>query len=192
MQKKQRILKICVILLIIIALIGMWLIKHNTDKINDQRYNEILDDTEKEIPEHLQDADFSFEITTPVDFKAFSEYKLPLIVDFGADWCVPCQQMKPGYKNVSAKMQGKAFIKYIDTEKHPDAVADVPVSVIPTQIFFNADGTPFMPSEELSSRLEFSMYSKRDTGEHVYTVHQGMLSEDELYIILEEMGADIK
>lgn len=192
MKNKQLILKISSVILIIVALILMWVIKKNTDKINEQRYNQIFKASEQEIPEHLKDVDFSFEITAPVDFKMYSTYNLPLIVDFGADWCGPCQQMKPGYKNVHAKMQGKAFIKYIDTEKSPYAVGDVPVSVIPTQAFFNSDGTPFIPSDELSSRLDFSMYSKRDTGEHIYTIHQGILSEAELYMILEEMGVDTK
>ena len=134
-MKKELVLKISVVALILLALGGMWLIKHNTDKINEQKYNQILESNQSNIPEQLKDADFSFEITQPVDFKIFSEYNLPLIVDFGADWCGPCQQMKPGYKNVHAKMQGKAFIKYIDTDKSPYAVGDVPVRVYQLRFF---------------------------------------------------------
>lgn len=38
----------------------------------------------------------------------------------------------------------------------------------------NADGTPFVPSEELSAQIGFTMYSHRETGEHIFTVHQSI------------------
>ena len=86
-------------------------------------------------------------------------------------------------------MQGKAFIKFVDVWKYPDAAGNVPVQVIPTQILVNADGSPFVPSEELAAQIEFIMYSSKDTGEHVFTVHQGGITEDQMRMILKEMGA---
>lgn len=44
----------------------------------------------------------------------------------------------------------------------------VPIQVIPTQVLFNADGTPFVPSDELAQKIQFDMYSSRDTEEHVF------------------------
>lgn len=64
----------------------------------------------------------------------------------------------------------------------------VPIQVIPTQVLINADGTPFVPSDELAKKIPFDMYSSRDTGEHVFTVHQGGLTEEEMRLILDEMG----
>jgi thioredoxin 1 len=63
------------------------------------------------------------------------------------------------------------------------------VQVIPTQILVNADGSPFVPSEELAAQIEFILYSSKDTGEHVFTVHQGGITEDQMRMILTEMGA---
>lgn len=75
-------------------------------------------------------------------------------------------------------------------EKIQGAANNVPVQVIPTQVLFNADGTPFVPSEELQQEIEFVMYSDRKSGEHVFTVHQGGLTEEQFRKILKEMRVE--
>ena len=50
-------------------------------------------------------------------------------------------------------MYGKAFIKFADVWQYADTVSNVPVQVIPTQVLVNADGTPFVPSEDLARRF---------------------------------------
>ena len=192
MEKSRRILKILVITLIIIAIGLMWIIKKNVDKMNENRYDEIFGQSEESVPQKVSELDFSLNLTSPIDFESFEGNEFPLIIDFGADWCEPCRKMKPDFEKVNIKMQGKAFIKYGDTEKYPEVTGDIPVSVIPTQCFFNADGTPFVPSKELSEKLDFSMYSRKSAQKHIYTIHQGVLTEAELYMILEEMGVDTK
>jgi thioredoxin 1 len=59
--------------------------------------------------------------------------------------------------------------------------------VIPTQILINADGTPYVPGEDID--IEFIMYTTKDTQEHVFTAHQGGLSEEQMDAILADMGA---
>jgi thioredoxin 1 len=70
--------------------------------------------------------------------------------------------------------------------KYTDAANDFPVQVIPTQVFINADGTPYVPSKDLG--VEFGFYSNKDTQEHVFTVHQGGLTAEQLNKILADMG----
>ena len=113
-----------------------------------------------------------------------------MIVDYGADTCIPCKEMAPVLEKANEEFQGKAFIKFINVWDYPDAANNVPVQVIPTQVLFNADGTPFVPSEELATQIEFLMYSHRETGEHVFTVHQGGLTEEQMRAILKEMGVE--
>lgn len=60
--------------------------------------------------------------------------------------------------------------------------------MIPTQVIFGADGKPFIPSEELAAEIQFDKYSSKDTGEHVFTVHQGGLTEEQMWAILKDMG----
>ena len=85
---------------------------------------------------------------------------------------------------------GKAFIKFADVWKYQDSAGNVPIQLIPTQVLFHADGTPFVPSDELQQEMEFIMYSDRESGEHIFTVHQGGLSEEQFRKILSEMGVE--
>lgn len=113
-----------------------------------------------------------------------------MIVDYGADSCIPCKEMAPVLEKANEAYRGKAFIKFINVWDYPDAANNVPIQVIPTQVLVNADGTPFVPSEGLASQIEFLMYSHRETGEHVFTVHQGGLTEEQMRMILKEMGVE--
>lgn len=113
--------------------------------------------------------------------KHFSAYELPIIIDYGADSCIPCKQMAPVLEKANKEFYGKAFVKFINVWDYPDAANNVPVQVIPTQVLFNADGTSFVPSEELAKKIQFDMYSHRDTGEHIFTVHQGGLTEEQMW-----------
>jgi len=42
--------------------------------------------------------------------------KLPLIIDFYADWCGPCQMMKPVFESVSQDYEGKLKFLKLDTQ----------------------------------------------------------------------------
>ena len=121
-----------------------------------------------------------------VDMEKILSYKLPVIIDFGADSCIPCKEMAPVLKKLNAEMQGKAVIQFVDVWQYSDAAQNFPIRVIPTQVFINADGTPYVPSEDFAS--EFTMYSNKETGEHVFTVHEGGLDEDTMRAILADMG----
>lgn len=125
---------------------------------------------------------------TAVDLEAIKAYGVPTVVDFGSDSCNPCKEMAPVLETLNAEWQGKAAVQFIDVWKYTDGTEDFPIQVIPTQVFFNADGTPFVPSEGLRKQIGFTMYSGRDTGKHIFTVHQGGITEDQMRQIFAEMG----
>lgn len=166
---------------------GMWILKTVTSIDNEPP---VTSQNSAELHENLKDADFSLRMTETVDFEALSAYGLPIIVDYGADSCIPCKQMAPVLEKANEEFQGKAFVKFINVWDYPDAANNVPVQVIPTQVLFNADGTPFIPSDELAKEIQFDMYSHKDTGEHIFTVHQGGLTEEQMWKILKEMGVE--
>lgn len=187
-QKKSLLLKVLVPVLILAVIGGMWLFKNQpNDEIAEVT---VAETTENKLPDHLADADFSLNVTELVDFEALAGYGLPVIVDYGSDSCIPCQEMAPVLEKMNEEMYGKAFVKFADVWKYTDAASNVPVQVIPTQVLFNADGTPFVPSEELAGQIEFLMYSHRETEEHLFTVHQGGLTEEQMRMILTEMGVE--
>ncbi len=179
MKKKTPLwVKIIVPFLIVAVIGGIWIFKTISEKPAENQ------------PTSQGTADFSLNATEQIDFVALSEYGLPVIADYGADSCIPCKQMAPVLKKLNAEMQGKAFIKFVDVWQYYDAAANVPVQVIPTQVFFNADGTPFVPSDALAKEIQFDMYSDKTTGEHTFTVHQGGLTEEQMRAILKEMGVE--
>lgn len=185
MQKKPSLLiRILIPVLIVVAVAGLWLFK-NADSLKKHTSDAEQTATDNTIP----GADFSLESTAMIDYEAIASFGLPMIVDYGSDSCIPCKEMAPVLEKLNAELAGKAFIKFVDVWKYADAASNVPVQVIPTQVLVNADGTPFVPSEELMQTVgNFIMYNSRDTEEHVFTVHQGGLTEEQMRLILAEMG----
>jgi len=49
--------------------------------------------------------------------KEIRESKLPVLVDFWAPWCVPCQMMAPVLIELAESMDGKIKVAKADTEK---------------------------------------------------------------------------
>jgi len=138
--------------------------------------------------QNLAGADFSFILKEKPNLKEYAKYGLPVIIDYGADYCPPCRKFYPIMEKANKQYQGKAFLKYIDTEKTPQAVGKVPIQYIPTQLFYDKAGKPFKPSSELKQKIEFSFFKSKKTNETLYTAHVGPLSEAELKAILKEMG----
>ena len=90
---------------------------------------------------------------------------------------------------MNAEMQGKAFIKFVDVWEYYEAAANVPLQLIPSQVIFNPDGTPYEPSGNLIAQIGgFKLYSDENSGEHIFTVHEGGLTEEQMRLILAEMG----
>ena len=98
--------------------------------------------------------------------------------------------MAPALKTLNEEMYVKAFVKFADVWVCTDAANNVPIQVIPTQVLFNADGTPFVPSDSLAKEIAFTMYNDKTSGDHIFTVHQGGLTEDQMRMILAEMGVE--
>ena len=64
----------------------------------------------------------------------------PVLVDFGANSCVPCRQMRPVLKELEKEYSGKADILVIDVYRYQNLAKDYKVQAIPTLVFFDATG----------------------------------------------------
>jgi thioredoxin 1 len=187
-NRKSLILKVLILAVVLVAIAAMWFAKNASDtKADAGQAAEALETggSADTASVESQNADFALEAEA-IDLAALLSYKLPIIIDFGADSCVPCKMMAPVLVSMNAAYQGRAIIKFVDVWKHSGAANDFPVQVIPTQVFINADGTPYVPSKDLG--VEFGFYSNKDTQEHVFTVHQGGLTEEQMEAILADMG----
>ena len=66
--------------------------------------------------------------------------KLPTLLDLGADKCIPCKMMFPVLEELKKEYAGRLNVEFIDVWKVPDAAKPYGIEVIPTQIFFDANG----------------------------------------------------
>jgi thioredoxin 2 len=57
--------------------------------------------------------------------------KVPVLVDFWADWCGPCKMAAPEVARTAADMKGRALVLKVDTDAHPEIAAQFNVQGIP-------------------------------------------------------------
>ncbi len=186
-MKKNMFLKIAIPIAMVVIVAGIW-VSQNAKDPNQSSTQASSSEANQEVKGDGEEG-FALHISS-VDLPTLVENELPIIIDFGADECVPCKEMAPVLETLNTEMQGKAIVQFVDVWKSPEAAQDFPVQVVPTQIFVNADGTPYYPSEEVASAIQLTMYSNNESGEHVYTAHQGGLTEDQMRMILADMGVE--
>ncbi|MFZ0034156.1 MAG: thioredoxin family protein [Sedimentisphaerales bacterium] len=84
--------------------------------------------------------------------------KLPRLVDLGADKCIPCKMMAPILEDLKKDYAGVINVEFIDVWKNPDKSKEYGVTIIPTQIFFDASGKElfrhegFFPKEDILAK----------------------------------------
>ena len=75
------------------------------------------------------------ELTDSSFYRYIEKNDLPVIVDFWASWCGPCQAMAPVFTNIAKQSEGLLFAK-VNTEQAQQVSADATIRSIPTMIFF--------------------------------------------------------
>jgi len=80
------------------------------------------------------------EMNTEDDLKKALTSGKPVLVDFGANSCLPCRQMRPVLKEVSKEYSEKAKILVIDVYKNQNLAQDYKVFMLPTLVFFDSKG----------------------------------------------------
>ena len=65
---------------------------------------------------------------------------LPRLLDLGSTVCVPCKMMAPVLEGLKKEYAGRLQVEFIDVMANPDAGEPYKISLIPTQIFFDAAG----------------------------------------------------
>jgi thioredoxin 1 len=84
---------------------------------------------------------------------------LPLLVDVGADKCIPCVMMAPILEELKKEYKGSLDVVFVDAWKKPEEANKYRVRMIPTQIFYDASGKElyrhagFMSKEDILSKL---------------------------------------
>ena len=102
---------------------------------------------------NINDASFDFEVL---------KSQLPVLVEFGAEWCGPCRQMEPLLEQLAAgDWKGKLRLAKIDVDQSVNTTMQFQVMSVPTLILFvNGEARQRVSGKQPRDRLveKFSPY----------------------------------
>lgn len=112
------------------------------------------------MAEHLTKETFKEKVFNYEEKKEWDyEGDLPCIIDFYADWCMPCKMIAPVLDEISEEYKDKLHIYKINTEKEQELAAAFGVQSIPSLLFVPTEGQPQMatgalPKESLEQAMK--------------------------------------
>lgn len=85
--------------------------------------------------------------------------EVPVLVDFGAEWCGPCQRLAPFVEELADDFSGRAKVAKVDVDQNQSLAQQFNVMSVPTvKIFKGGEDLRtwigFTPKETLAQGLE--------------------------------------
>lgn len=71
------------------------------------------------------------------DFHSMIDSTKIVLVDFYADWCVPCQKMKPYLEEISGEMADSVIVIRINSDENPSLCKALKVDALPVLHLYN-------------------------------------------------------
>lgn len=62
---------------------------------------------------------------------------LPVLVDFWADWCMPCKMIEPVLEELAVAYDGKAVIARLNVDEQAELASRYDIVSIPSLLIFN-------------------------------------------------------
>ena len=78
----------------------------------------------------------------------------PVLVDFWAEWCMPCRMLGPTIDDLASTYRGKVKVGKVDTDANRDVSIKYGISAIPTILLFK-DGQVVKKFVGVTPKQEF-------------------------------------
>lgn len=76
---------------------------------------------------HTSDSEFQKDVL---------DSKIPVLVDFWAEWCGPCKMVAPVLDELAKEYEGKIKIAKVDVDQNQQVAGNFNIRSIPTLLFF--------------------------------------------------------
>ena len=88
--------------------------------------------------------------------------KMPVVVDFWAEWCGPCRMIAPALEELAGEYDGKVTVAKINIDENPQVPTRYGVRGIPTLMIFNqgqvaATKVGALPKSKIKEWIESSV-----------------------------------
>ncbi len=125
---------IVIVVLLVVAIVAVMAIKNNvtTKNLESDKENVIMPQTKK--------------------------HPLPGLLELGSKTCVPCKMMEPVLDELRTAYGEQLKVDFIDVKENIEAGEKYKIRMIPTQIFYDADGKElfrhegFFPREDIVAK----------------------------------------
>jgi len=91
-----------------------------------------------------------------INIQALLSKQVPILLEFGRGWCIPCKYMKPILEDMSKAYTGRAIVTTVDMDANKDLVKTFKIRMMPTQVFLSPDGKEFFRNEGTLEREQIA------------------------------------
>lgn len=184
-MENKKLIRIIVPVLILVILAGLYVYKNVLNKPADVV---TVPETPVAGSEEVKLSGGSMPLSADYELDAWLAEGKPVLIEFGTESWPFCKEMAVRLQAMHEKYGDKIIIKNVDLGQVTTAAQDFPLNFVPAQFFYNAEGKPFVPSEDLGWPLQ--RYFLKGTSDHALTGHVGAIPDEAFEKIVLEMIGD--